>query len=86
MLYPKHLKNTINNSYIGDNNLNKIRALWLIAFPICIAINFLVVIALGGGYSAYGEDWIFIVVPTFFLYLLFLGIEELLRPKKKEGN
>ena len=71
---------------MSDNNLNKIRALWLIAFPICVAINVLVVFSLGFGYSAYGEDWVFILVPTFFLYLLFLGIEELLRPKNKEGN
>ena len=69
---------------MGNNNLNKIWALWLIAFPICIAINVLVVISLGGGYSAYGEDWIFIVIPTFFLFLIFIGIEELLRPKNKE--
>ena len=63
--------------------MNKIRALWLIAFPICIAINVLVVVSLGYGDSAYGEGLVFILVPTYFLFLIFIGIEDLLLARKK---
>jgi len=57
----------------------------LIAFPICIAINVLVVASLGS-YPDAGFVLFFIAVPSSCLYIIFLGIEELLRPKKKEGR
>jgi len=63
--------------------LDKIRALWLIAFPLCIVINVLVVVSLGYGNSAYGKGLVFILVPTYFLYLLFLGIEESYGQKRR---
>ena len=62
-----------------DDNLNKIRALWLI----CIAIIFIFTnLSLPkGGYA--GQSLFILAVPSFFLYLIFIGIEELLRSKRK---
>ncbi len=67
---------------VDFNKMNKLTALWYLIFPLCIVTVIITAIVFfrewGYGFAPY----IIIGAISYALFIIFIGVEELIRPKE----